>query len=55
MTVVYEYQAEKEDELELKEGAIIGVIHKNDDGWWEGVDDQGRRGLFPSNYVEQLL
>ena len=51
MVAVYDYQADKEDELTFMEGQIIFVIKKNDDGWYEGVMD-GMRGLFPGNYVE---
>lgn len=48
---VYEYAADKIDELTFGENQIIFVIKKNDDGWWEGVMN-GNTGLFPGNYVE---
>jgi len=49
----FDYTKDKHDELTFKEGAIIYVIKKNDDGWYEGVMD-GTRGLFPGNYVEVI-
>lgn len=51
---VYDYSADKEDELTFQENAVIYVIKKNDDGWWEGVMN-GVTGLFPGNYVEPLM
>jgi len=47
---MYDYDAERSDELTFAEGASIYVIAKNEDGWWEGVLN-GRNGLFPGNYV----
>ncbi|XP_064095811.1 abl interactor 2-like isoform X2 [Macrobrachium nipponense] len=51
---VYDYSADKEDELTFSENAVIYVLKKNDDGWWEGVMN-GVTGLFPGNYVEPLM
>uniref|UniRef100_A0A0V0JB58 Zinc finger protein 330 n=3 Tax=Schistocephalus solidus TaxID=70667 RepID=A0A0V0JB58_SCHSO len=50
---VYEYTADKNDELTFGENELIYVIKKNDDGWWEGVMS-GSTGLFPGNYVEPI-
>lgn len=54
MIAVYDYTADKEDELTFQENAVIYVLKKNDDGWWEGVMN-GVTGLFPGNYVEPLM
>ncbi|CAL1536841.1 unnamed protein product [Lymnaea stagnalis] len=54
VVAIYDYQANKSDELSFAENAVIYVIHKNDDGWWEGVMD-GQTGLFPFNYVEPCM
>ncbi|KAI1710360.1 abl-interactor HHR domain-containing protein [Ditylenchus destructor] len=48
--VVYAYEACRPDELTLAEDAIVYVLRKNEDGWYEGVMD-GVTGLFPGNYV----
>ncbi|KAF9971158.1 Proline-serine-threonine phosphatase-interacting protein 2 [Actinomortierella ambigua] len=54
--VLYDYDAMIPEELTLKEGDIIAVLHARDDGWWEGdlLDECNgyRRGLFPSNFTE---
>ena len=54
MVAVYDYTADKEDELSFSENSVIYVLKRNDDGWWEGVMD-GVTGLFPGNYVEPLM
>ncbi|XP_041421777.1 abl interactor 1 isoform X10 [Xenopus laevis] len=54
VVAIYDYSKDKEDELSFMEGAIIYVIKKNDDGWYEGVSN-GVTGLFPGNYVESVM
>ncbi|XP_077175336.1 abl interactor 2 isoform X8 [Paroedura picta] len=54
VVAIYDYAKDKEDELSFQEGAIIYVIKKNDDGWYEGVMN-GVTGLFPGNYVESIM
>ncbi|KAJ7442609.1 hypothetical protein FB451DRAFT_1438254 [Mycena latifolia] len=55
---VYAYEARGADELGLDEGELIeltsgpnGGQHYGD-GWWEGINSTGQKGIFPSNYVE---
>ncbi|XP_053268944.1 abl interactor 1a isoform X10 [Pleuronectes platessa] len=54
VVAIYDYCQDKGDELSFMEGAIIYVIKKNDDGWYEGVSN-GTTGLFPGNYVESIM
>nr|XP_040028358.1 abl interactor 1-like isoform X3 [Gasterosteus aculeatus aculeatus] len=54
VVAIYDYSKDKEDELSFNEGAIIYIIKKNDDGWFEGVAN-GVTGLFPGNYVESIM
>ncbi|XP_031707790.1 abl interactor 2b isoform X10 [Anarrhichthys ocellatus] len=54
VVAIYDYARDKEDELSFQEGAIIYVIKKNDDGWYEGVMNE-TTGLFPGNYVESIM
>ena len=51
---VYDYQAQRPDELTFGRGAIITNVEKHDGGWWCG--DYGRliRGWFPANHVEEI-
>ncbi|XP_034092909.1 abl interactor 2-like [Gymnodraco acuticeps] len=54
VVAIYDYSADKEDELSFQEGCIIYVIKKNEDGWYEGVMN-AMTGLFPGNYVESIM
>ncbi|XP_054643242.1 abl interactor 2-like isoform X8 [Dunckerocampus dactyliophorus] len=54
VVAIYDYAADKEDELSFQEGAIIYVVKKNEDGWFEGVMN-ATTGLFPGNYVESIM
>ncbi|GJJ77287.1 hypothetical protein EMPS_09646 [Entomortierella parvispora] len=53
---IYDYEATIPEELSLKEGDILAVLHAREDGWWEGdLLNEFRgpvRGLFPSNFTE---
>ncbi|XP_051556500.1 abl interactor 1-like isoform X1 [Myxocyprinus asiaticus] len=54
VVAIYDYSKDKDDELSFMEGAIIYIIKKNDDGWFEGICN-GVTGLFPGNYVESIM
>ncbi|CAG8629815.1 7597_t:CDS:10, partial [Ambispora leptoticha] len=46
---------DEKNEMSLVEGEVITNIVQLDDGWWEGVSEDGsKRGLFPANYVELI-
>ncbi|XP_056649288.1 SH3 domain-containing kinase-binding protein 1 isoform X9 [Monodelphis domestica] len=53
--VIFPYEAQNEDELTIKEGDIVTLVNKDciDVGWWEG-ELNGRRGVFPDNFVKLL-
>ncbi|XP_038658477.1 SH3 domain-containing kinase-binding protein 1 isoform X2 [Scyliorhinus canicula] len=51
--VEFPYEAQHEDELTISVGDIVSNIKKEDGGWWEGELD-GRRGLFPDNFVREI-
>lgn len=51
---MYDYSGEQADELTFVEDDLIDVIKENDDGWYEGYLLDGRHGLFPGNYVEDV-
>ncbi|XP_026125599.1 vinexin-like isoform X4 [Carassius auratus] len=49
---VYNYKPQNRDELELREGDIVQVIEKCDDGWFVGTSERTQAfGTFPGNYV----
>uniref|UniRef100_A0A674JC94 1-phosphatidylinositol 4,5-bisphosphate phosphodiesterase gamma n=1 Tax=Terrapene triunguis TaxID=2587831 RepID=A0A674JC94_9SAUR len=51
---LFDYKAQREDELTFMKNAIIQNVEKQEGGWWRG-DYGGKKQLwFPSNYVEEL-
>ncbi|XP_072881268.1 sorbin and SH3 domain-containing protein 1-like isoform X43 [Hemitrygon akajei] len=52
---IYSYIPQNEDELELREGDVVDVMEKCDDGWFVGTSRRSRQfGTFPGNYVKPL-
>lgn len=51
--VEFDYEAELSDELSLKTGDIIENVKRMDGGWWEGSLN-GKKGVFPDNFVKIL-
>ncbi|VDL77323.1 unnamed protein product [Nippostrongylus brasiliensis] len=53
--ILYDYKAKNADELDLVTGATVKLIRKTDEeSWYLGECEDGRRGLFPVNYVRLL-
>lgn len=50
---LFNFTPENEDELGFRKGEIITVLKHIDEGWWHG-ELNGRKGIFPSNYVGPL-
>ena len=50
--VMFDYDAGGDDELSLKKGELVEVLDQKDDGWWKGLLNCGKIGLFPTNFVE---
>ena len=51
-TVQYDFEAQRDDELTIREGERLRILKKSDntDDWWEG-EIRGFKGMFPANYV----
>lgn len=52
----FAYQAKSHDELSFERGTEIVVLSTEDQdpGWWRGQLPDGKVGMFPANYVQQL-
>jgi len=52
----FAYQAKSHDELSFERGTEIVVLSTDDQdpGWWKGQLPDGKSGMFPANYVQQL-
>ncbi len=53
--VEYDYTAMNPDELSIKKGDRIRNVVRTEDGWYEGeLASNGRRGVFPDNFVKPI-
>merc|ERR1719322_1142532 len=58
--VIFDYNAENDDELTLTKGQVVNVINMDlpDAGWWlgtiSGPDGSVTKGVFPDNFVAPL-
>uniref|UniRef100_A0A8C9VD14 Osteoclast-stimulating factor 1 n=1 Tax=Scleropages formosus TaxID=113540 RepID=A0A8C9VD14_SCLFO len=48
---LYDYSANRSDELSVCRGDVIQVLYKDNDNWWFGRLGRGQQGYFPANYV----
>ncbi|KAJ8286945.1 hypothetical protein GJAV_G00045190 [Gymnothorax javanicus] len=52
---LYDFNSENPGEISVKENEIVTLYSDQDiDGWLEGENCRGERGLFPASYVEIL-
>lgn len=51
--VLYDYNADSDSELSIKEGEVL-TVESEDEGWFFGFNSKGESGRFPSNYVQTL-
>ncbi|NP_001088275.1 sorting nexin 18 S homeolog [Xenopus laevis] len=50
---IYDFRAENPGEVSLRESEVLSLCSEQDiEGWLEGVNSRGERGLFPASYVE---
>lgn len=54
--VLFDFQANPDSsELNIVENEVLTVVNQDvGEGWWEGINERGERGLFPASYVEQV-
>uniref|UniRef100_A0A8C9WCU1 1-phosphatidylinositol 4,5-bisphosphate phosphodiesterase gamma n=1 Tax=Scleropages formosus TaxID=113540 RepID=A0A8C9WCU1_SCLFO len=51
---LYEYKAQRDDELSFSKNAIIQNVEKQEGGWWKGDCGGKKQFWFPANYVEEI-
>jgi hypothetical protein len=54
--VEYDYTAQNIDEISINKGDRIKNVVRKEEGWYEGelVGSNGKRGLFPDNFVKPI-
>eukprot|EP01135_Chromosphaera_perkinsii_P001420 Nk52_evm4s168 gene=Nk52_evmTU4s168 len=53
LRALYDFDAESPQELSFREGDVIAMVRQVDANWYEG-ELYGKKGIFPTNYVERL-
>eukprot|EP00511_Aplanochytrium_stocchinoi_P005204 CAMPEP_0204831348 /NCGR_PEP_ID=MMETSP1346-20131115/10471_1 /ASSEMBLY_ACC=CAM_ASM_000771 /TAXON_ID=215587 /ORGANISM="Aplanochytrium stocchinoi, Strain GSBS06" /LENGTH=99 /DNA_ID=CAMNT_0051962339 /DNA_START=15 /DNA_END=311 /DNA_ORIENTATION=- len=55
VVALYEFNSSREGDLPFAAGDIIKEVEKMDGGWWKGVCKNGKSGLFPKDYVKEIV
>lgn len=50
--VLYDFTADGEDELSVKEGESLIVLERDGDDWWRIRNSDGLEGVVPASYME---
>uniref|UniRef100_A0A3B4AQY9 Osteoclast-stimulating factor 1 n=1 Tax=Periophthalmus magnuspinnatus TaxID=409849 RepID=A0A3B4AQY9_9GOBI len=50
---IYDFTPKQEDELSFKEGDVLNIYTKEENGWWFG-ELNGHKGHFPCTYVVEV-
>jgi hypothetical protein len=59
--VLYDYDAQTDEELTIKEGTILLITDDTDQDWWTAFErpldtfQEGKSGLVPLTYVEEVI
>ena len=51
---LYDYTAEADSELSIREGETLVITEKHASGWWFATNINGQSGFVPENFVEAL-
>ncbi|KAM9138919.1 sorting nexin-18 [Pangshura tecta] len=52
---LYDFRSENPGEISLREHEVLSLCSEQDiEGWLEGVNSHGDRGLFPASYVQVI-
>ncbi|GAM20921.1 hypothetical protein SAMD00019534_040960 [Acytostelium subglobosum LB1] len=52
--VLFDFETEEAGELGLTAGETITILAKDNTGWWQGVNAQGKQGWFSHTFVEEI-
>lgn len=54
LRALYDYDAEEENELTFATDDILYVLDEDPSGWWTAQAFDGKSGLVPMNFLEEL-
>ena len=49
---LYDFNADGDDELSVREGERLMVIERDGDEWWKCRNSDGAEGVVPASYIE---
>lgn len=49
---LYDFTADGDDELSVREGDKLIVLERDNDDWWKCTNAKGQEGVVPASYVE---
>ncbi|XP_078729399.1 nephrocystin-1 [Lampetra fluviatilis] len=50
-----DFTSQEAGDLSFRKGAVLLVLSKKPDGWWEAQDEHGARGMVPSTYLQHQM
>jgi len=50
--VMYDFEAQGDDELTVNENDVVTVVDKENDEWWLVRNSAGQEGVVPAQYIE---
>ena len=51
-TILYEFNADGDDELTVREGESVWVVDSSGTEWWKCRNENGEEGVVPASYIE---
>lgn len=53
-SAIFDYEAQRPDELSFKAGELIEIVDNSDSQWWKGrkPGSESEPLLFPSNFIQ---
>ena len=49
---LYDFTADGDDELSVKEAEVLTILEKDGDEWWKCRNSKGKIGVVPASYLE---
>ena len=49
---LYDFNADGDDELSVREGERLMVVERDGDEWWKCRNSDGAEGVVPASYIE---
>eukprot|EP00116_Pleurobrachia_bachei_P000671 sb/3460933/ len=53
-SVLYDYTAQHDDELDIYQGEFLFIMEDNGTGWVKAQRNDNEKGLIPGNYIEMM-